>query len=50
MRNVNLVEMQTPNTREEFENRLFRLPYSIVNNKMHFMDGISSVAIDEKYA
>ena len=47
MRNVNLVEMQTPNTREEFEKRLFRLPYSIVNNKMHFMDGISSVAIED---
>ena len=47
MRNVNLVEMQTPNTREEFENRLFRLRYSIVNNKMHFMDGISSVAIED---
>jgi hypothetical protein len=47
MRNVNLVEMQTPNTREEFENRLFRLHYSIVNNKMHFMDGISSVAIED---
>ena len=47
MRKVNLVEMQTPNTREEFENRLFRLYYSIVNNKMHFMDGISSVAIED---
>ena len=44
---MNLVEMQTPNTREEFENRLFRLYYSIVNNKMHFMDGISSVAIED---
>ncbi len=31
----------------EFENRLFRLHYSIVNNKMHFMDGISSVAIED---
>lgn len=41
------VSMQTPNTREEFENRINRLHYSILNDKMHFCNGVSSMSIEE---
>lgn len=41
------VSMQTPNTREEFENRINRLHYSIENGKMHFLSGVSSMSIEE---
>lgn len=41
------VYMQIPNTREDFENRINRLHYSIINNKMHFCSGVPSMSIEE---
>lgn len=39
--------MQTPITREEFENRLNRLHYSIVNGKIHFSNDLQQILIEE---
>ena len=44
---MEMVSMQTPTTREEFENRLNRLHYSIVNGKMHFSSDLQQMPIEE---
>lgn len=44
---MEMVSMQTPNTREEFENRMNRLHYSIVNGKMHFASDLQKMPIEE---
>ena len=44
---MEMVNMQTPITREEFENRLNRLHYSIVNGKMHFSSDLQQMPIEE---
>ena len=44
---MEMVSMQTPNTREEFENRMNRLHYSIVNEKMHFSSDLQRMPIEE---
>lgn len=44
---MEMVSMQTPNTREEFENRVNRLHYSIVNGKMHFSSNLQQMPIEE---
>ena len=44
---MKMVNMQTPNTREEFENRMNRLHYSIVNGKMFFSSDLQQMPIEE---
>lgn len=44
---MEMVSMQTPNTREEFENRMNRLHYSIVNEKMQFSSDLQRMPIEE---
>lgn len=44
---MEMVSMQTPITREEFENRLNRLHYSIVNGKMQFSSDLQQMPIEE---
>lgn len=44
---MKMVNMQTPNTREEFENRMNRLHYSIVNGKMLFSSDLQQMPIEE---
>lgn len=44
---MDLVKMERPNTREEFENRINRLHYSIVNRKMLFCNGVNQMSIEE---
>lgn len=44
---MEMFSMQTPTTREEFENRLNRLHYSIVNGKMHFSSDLQQMPIEE---
>ena len=42
---MEMVSMQTPTTREEFENRLNRLHYSIVNGTMQFSSDLQQMPI-----
>ena len=44
---MEMLSMQTPTTREEFENRLNRLHYSIVNGKMQFLSDLQQMPIEE---
>ena len=44
---MEMLSMQTPTTREEFENRLNRLHYIIVNGKLHFSSDLQQMPIEE---